>query len=115
MKRKPEALNVPFSQHHGCVETDNGEHSCNMQNLLNNSLADLCTEKVQLRSIVPRHDSAVIAMVDVSCIASQVINPLEGNRCVGTVPVTIFKIDAVAGVTAEVRPVIGVVIIGCVT
>ena len=104
---------MPFCQYHGRVKTDDGKHSGDLQNLLNNPFAYLCTEKVQLGGIVPWHDSTVVAMIDVASISGQVINPLEGYCCVGTVPVAIFKVDAEAGVTAEVRPVIGIVIIRC--
>ena len=82
-----------------------------MKDLLNYSLTHFRTEKVQLGCIIPRHYSAVIAMIDISGVACEVVNPFKGYRSIGTVPVAIFKVNAVAGITAEIRPVIRVIII----
>ena len=112
VKGKPEALDVPFCQHHCCVKSDNGEHSCDVQDLLNHPFAHLCAEKVKLCGIIPWHHCAVITMIYVAGITSQVINPLEGDSRIGTVPVTIFKIDSVTGVVAEVWAIIGIIIVG---
>lgn len=50
-------------------------------------------------------------MVDIPGISCFEINPLEGDGSVGPVPVTIFEVNPVSGVTAEVRSVVGIVMV----
>ena len=105
----PQALNVAFGQGHGRVEADDGELAGDVEDGLDDGLAGVGVEVVELGRVVPGHGGAVVAVVDVALLARGVVHPLEDDRGVAVVVVVVFQEDADAGVVAEVGPVEGVV------
>ena len=72
-KRKPQALNVAFGQHHRGVEADDGKQARNVQDGLNHMLTHLGLGVVELRGIVPCERGAVVAVVDVARLTIRVV------------------------------------------
>ncbi len=104
-KRKPQALNVAFGQHHRGVEADDGKQSRHVQDGLNHMLAHLGLRVVELRRVVPRERGAVVAVVDVAGLAVRVVAQAEGNSGVGLVVVAVVDLDLHPAVRGEIRPV----------
>jgi hypothetical protein len=65
-QREPEALHVALGQHHGGVEADDGEEARDVQDGLDDVLADGGLGVVELRGVVPGEGGAVVAVVDVA-------------------------------------------------
>src|SRR6185369_3735977 len=90
---EPEALVVQFGQGHGGVEANDGKESGNVKDGLRNGFADFGLQVVELRGIVPREAGAVVAVIDVSGVATPAIDTAKHDRCIGLVKVMIFNLD----------------------
>ena len=97
-----------LGQRHRRVEADDRERARHMQDGLNHRLADLWLLVIELGRIVPRHAGAVVAMIDVSLVASPVVDPFEDDRRVAPIEVVILEIDAHPLVLREVGATEGV-------
>ena len=91
--RIPEALNVAAGQGHRGIEADDRELAGDVEDGLDDGLAYLRLEVVELSRVVPGHARAVVAVVDEADAAGPVVGPLEDDSGVGRVPVVIFDLD----------------------
>ena len=66
---KPEAMKVALGQGHGRVETNDGKQARDVQDGLDDLLADGGVQVVELRGVVPRKAGAVVAVIDVAGLA----------------------------------------------
>ena len=103
--RIPEARDVPLGQRHRRVEADDRELARDVQDGLDDRLAHLGLQVVELRGVVPRHRRAVVAVIDEARVAAPVVDALERHRRVGVVEVVILEVDADARVGRQVRAV----------
>ena len=99
------SLDMALGEHHGGVEADDGEEPRDVQDGLDDVLADECLRVVELRGIVPRERSAIVAVIDVSRVAIGVAAQTEGDGGVGLVVVVVVDLDLDARVGRKVRPV----------
>ena len=83
--REPQALVVFFRQRHGGVKADDRELAGDVQDRLDDRLAHLGLQVVELGGIVPRHAGAVVAVVDEPLAAGPFIDPFEDHSGVGCV------------------------------
>ncbi len=92
--REPQALVVPLGQGHGGVEADDGEVAGHVQDGLDDGLAHLRVQIVQLSGVVPGHGGAIVAVVDVLLAPCPAVQPLEDHGGVGAGVVVILYEDA---------------------
>ncbi len=92
-QREPEALDVALGEHHGGVEADDGEEARDVQDGLDDVLADVGLGVVELRGVVPGEGGAVVAVVDVAGLAGGVVAQAEGDGGVGLVVVVVVDLD----------------------
>ncbi len=100
----PEALDVLLGERHRGIEPDDGEPAGHREDRLDDGLADLRVEVVELRRVVPGHARAVVAVVDVADVARPAILAPEDHGGVGRIPVVVLDLDPDARVLGEVRP-----------
>ncbi len=100
---------MPLGERHGGVEADDREASGDGEDGLDDGLAHLGLDVVELRGVVPRHRCAVVAVVDEALLAAPAIASLERHRGVAVVEVVILDVDPDALVVRQVGPVVRVV------
>ena len=98
----PESLNVFFREHHRGVEPDDREIRGDVEDFLDDLLARLGIEKVDLGRVVPRHAGSVVPVVDVARVACRVVDALEYDRAVGLCVVMVLEVNADPAVMREV-------------
>jgi hypothetical protein len=81
--RIPQSLDVASGQRHRGVEADDRELAGDVEDGLDDGLADLGFEEVQLGGVVPGHARAVVAVVDVARVAGELVGALEDDCGVG--------------------------------
>ena len=91
--REPEALEVLLGQGHGGVETDDREVAGHMQDGLDDRLAHLGDQVVELGGVVPGDAGAVIAVIDVAGTTSAALDQAEDHGGVGLGPVAVLDLD----------------------
>ena len=84
---------MAFCQHHCGIEANDGEEAGDMQDGLNDVLADVGLGVVELGGIVPGEGGAVVAVVDVAGLAGGVVAQAEGDGGVGLVVVMVVDLD----------------------
>ena len=94
---EPEPLEMLLGQRHRRVEADHRELARDMQDRLDDRLAHLGVQIVQLSGVVPGHAGAVVAVVDIARAAVPVLDALEHHRRIGAVVVVVLEVDADAG------------------
>ena len=87
----PQAADRFFCKNHSCIKADDWEVSCNMENILHYSFAGLWIQEVNLSSIVPRHTSTIVSVVNVTSVAIAEVYALKYNGTVRVVVIVIFK------------------------
>ena len=92
-------------ERHRRVEADDREAPGDRQDGLDDRFADVGTQVVELRGVVPRHAGPVIAVVDVADLAGLAVLALEDHRRVGGVPVVVLDVDADVRIVGQVRAV----------
>ena len=97
-----------LGEDHRGIEADHREAPGDVQDDLDDVLADLRVEEVQLRRVIPREARAVVAVVDVALVAGPAVEALEGHRRVAVVPVVVLQDDPHALVRGEVRTAVGI-------
>ena len=97
-----------LGQHHGGIEADDREATCDVDDRPDDLLADRRIQKIQLRGVVPREARAVVAVVDEALTAGLSIEALEHDGGVAVVPVVILQDDPDPRVRREIRTRIGV-------
>ncbi len=102
-ERVPEPLDVAACERHGRVEADDREAPGHREDRLDDRLAHLGIEVVELRGVVPRERRAVVAVVDEALLAAPAVLPLEHDGGVGAVEVVVLEVDADALVVRQVR------------
>ena len=100
--RPPEPLDVALGKDHRGVESDHRETAGDLEDRLDDRLADVGLEVVQLSRVVPGKARAVVAVVDVADVARRRVAALEDDRGVGVVPVVVFEADLHALVVGQV-------------
>ena len=91
--RPPQALDVLLGEDHRRVEADDRELAGDVEDRLDDLLADRGVEEVQLGGVVPREARAVVAVIDVALVAGLPVEALEDDRRVGVVPVVVLEDD----------------------
>ncbi len=104
-QREPEALHMAFGENHGGVETDDGEAAGDVQDDLDDVLADTLLGIVELRGVVPGEGRAVVAVVHEARGAIAVMADAEGDGGVGLVVVVVLDLDLDARVGGEIGTV----------
>ena len=89
----PQALDVLLGEHHRGVEADDREPPRDVEDRLDDLLADVGIEEVELGRVVPREARAVVAVIDVALVAAPAVEALEHDRGVAVVPVVILEDD----------------------
>ncbi len=92
-QREPQPLHMALGQHHGGVKTDDGEHARYVQDGLHHLLAHVGLRVVQLRGVVPGKGRAVVAVIDVTCLARAVVADAKCYRGVGLIVIVIIDLD----------------------
>ena len=90
----PQPLDVLLGERHRRVEADDRELPRHVEDGLDDRLAHLGLEVVELRRVVPGHRGAVVAVVDEALLAAPVVDALEDHRGVGVVEVVVLDVDA---------------------
>ena len=101
-KGKPQALDVALGQDHGGVEADDREEAGDVQDGLDDVLADVGLGVVELRGVVPGEGGAVVAVIDVARLVGGVVAEAEGDGGVGLVVVVVVDLDLDARVGGEI-------------
>jgi len=83
---------APGERHRG-IEADDRELAGDVEDCLDDGLANLGLQVIELRRVVPRHARAVVAVVDVAGLAAPRVGALEHDRRVGRVPVVVLDLD----------------------
>ena len=83
-----------LGQSHRRVEADNREIARHMQNGLNDRFAHFGFEVIELGCVVPREGCAIIAMIDITDIASLMVAAFEDDCRIGLIVIMIFEINA---------------------
>jgi hypothetical protein len=96
---------VAFCEDHGGVEADDGEEAGDVEDGLDDVLADGGLGVVELGGVVPGEGGAVVAVVDVAGLAGGVVAEAEGYGGVGLIVIMVFDFDFDAGVAGEVGAV----------
>ena len=104
-KWEPEPLDVAFSQHHRGIEADDRKQSRDVQDGLDHMLTHLGLGVVELRGVVPRKRSAIVAVVDVAGRSIRMVSQAKGDGGVRLVVVAVVDLDLDAAVGRQVRPV----------
>ncbi len=99
---KPEAMEVSLGQGHGGVEADDREQARDVEDGLNDLLADGWIEVVELGGVVPGEAGAVVAVIDVAGFAGGLVAAAEDDGGVGLGVVVILDFDFDAAVGGEV-------------
>ena len=81
-----------------------GKRRATAQDRLDDRLADLGLQVVELRRVVPGHARPVVAVVDEAVLAGRAVLPPKDHRRVRVVVVVVLDPDADAGIRREVRP-----------
>jgi hypothetical protein len=102
--RKPQALEVALGQGHGRVKADDRKLAGHVQDGLDDRLAHLGIEIVQLGRVVPGHRRAVVAVVDVLLAARPAVQAPEDDGRVAAVVVVILQEDPHPLVLRQVGP-----------
>ena len=94
---KPQALDVFLGKGHRRVKADDGKVLRDMQDDLDDGFAHLSLRIIELGGVIPRKRSAVVAVIDIACIASRAVIAFEDNRRIGMIVVMIFQnnLDAI--------------------
>ena len=95
-------------ERHRRIEADDREPAGDVEDRLDDRLARLRLEVVELGGVVPRHTGPVVAVVDVALAAGPAVDPLEHDRGVAAAVVVVLDEDADALVVGEVRAAVGV-------
>ena len=107
-QRPPQPLDVLLGEHHRGVEPDDREAPGDVEDRLDDLLADDRIQEVELRGVVPREARPVVAVVDVAVLAAPAVEALERDGRVRVVPVVVLEDDPDALVRRQVRPGVGV-------
>ena len=102
---KPEAMKVALGQGHGGVETDDGKQARDVEDGLDDLLADGRVEVVELRGVVPGKAGAVVAVVDVAGFAAGFVAAAKDDGGIGLLEVVVFDLDFDAAVVGEIGAV----------
>ena len=84
---------MPLREDHRGVEADHREAPGDLEDRLDDGLADVGLEVVELGGVVPREARPVVAVVDVAPLARRPVAPLEHDGGVGVVPVVVLEAD----------------------
>ena len=107
-QRMPQALDVPLREDHRRVESDDRELPGDVQDRLDDRLASVCPQVVELGRVVPREARPVVAVVGETVLVGPAIEPPEDDRGVRRVVVVVIEKDADALVRRQVRATEGV-------
>ena len=107
-QRVPETLDVLLGKDHRGVEADDRELPRDVEDRLDDCLADVGPEVVELGRVVPREARPVVAVVDETVLVGPAIEPPEDDRGVRRVVVVVIEKDADALVRRQVRATEGV-------
>ena len=102
---EPEAMEVSLGQSHGRIKTDDGKEARDVEDGLDDLLADGGVQVVELRGVVPRKAGAVVAVVDVAGVAGVLVDAAEDDGGVGLLEVVVVDFDFDAAVGGEIGPV----------
>jgi hypothetical protein len=108
----PQPLDVLLRQHHRGIEADHRETPGHRDDRLDDRLADLRLEEVELCGVVPREARAVVAVVHVADVAAVPVEALERHRRVGVVPVVILEHDPDPRIVREIGARVRVRVVG---
>ena len=92
-----------LGEDHRGVEADDREAPGDVEDDLDDVLADRRRQEVELGRVVPREARAVVAVVDVALVAGLPIEALEDDGRVAVVPVVVLEDDPDARVGRQVR------------
>ena len=99
---------MALGQRHGSVETNDREEARDVENRLNDLLADSSVQVVELRGIVPGEAGAVVSVIDVAGFTAGFVAAAEDDRSIGLLEVVILNFDFDAAIVREIRAVEGV-------
>ena len=99
----PEPADVPAREDHRGVEPEDRRAARDVEDRLDDRLADLGVEVVELGRVVPRVRRAVVAVVDEPLLVALRVPPAEDHRRVGAVPVVVLDLDVDPAVLRQVR------------
>ena len=102
-QRMPQPLDVSLGEDHRRVEADDRELAGDVEDRLDDRLADVGPQVVELGGVVPREARAVVAVVDEPLVAGRAVHPLEHDRRVRPVPVMVLEEDRDPVVPGQVR------------
>ena len=103
-QREPETLHMALGEDHGGVKADDGEAAGDVEDDLDDVLADALFGVVELGGVVPGEGGAVVAVVHEARGAVAVVADAEGDGGVGLVVVMVLDLDLDARIGGEVRP-----------
>ena len=99
---KPEAMEVALGEGHSGVEADDGKEPRDVEDCLDDLLADGGVEVIELRGVVPGKAGAVVAVVDVAGFAAGFVAAAEDDGGVGLVAVVVLDFDLDAAIVGEI-------------
>ena len=91
-----------LGEDHRGVEPDDREPPRDREDRLDDLLADVRVQEVELRGVVPREARPVVAVVDVALVARPSVEALEHDGGVAVVPVVVLEDDPDPRVGREV-------------
>src|SRR5687768_9302444 len=91
-----------LGESHRSVKADNREIARHMQNGLNDGFAYLRLRIIQLRGVIPWEGGAIVAMIDITDVTTEMVPALKHNSRIGFVVIMVFKIDTHTNIIGKI-------------
>jgi hypothetical protein len=99
---------MPLGQGHRGIEANHRKQPRHVENGLNHLLAHRRIQVVELRRVVPGKAGAVVAVVDVACLAAGLVAPAKNHGGVGLIEVVVLDFDFDAPIVRKIGPIVAV-------